>query len=688
MIHTSFCVTNILGGGAGSSPFPFYEFNSVANGSSNNRLSILEYDVIGNFMREARYVGAGVRTSSMSPWTLYPFIWTARHTGAAAGLVTARDGGSAVGAPGGTGSVTTSNALYFNVGTSGWQGGNVTSWNGRMSEIITYNRILTTAEIQLVEGYLAWKWGVTSNVISTHPYYTWRPFLRAFTPCDVTTLPTLWFDAANLGTMASNTSNLTTWSNLGVYSCNAVSNVAGSNTIRTGVNTQNRLNVASVPANGHMTIPATIFTNQARSFFTSFKVTTAIGSGSEFQWFASSNTMSGGGMVATLYNVSPGGTYRYALHRLGTGDLISYDTTTDPLNNFYQIALVNDGTATSNNVGTWNGSTMGLTANSLANYVLNEPYSIAFYTRTTTFDIGDMILYNVTLSSSDRQRVEGYLAWKWGITSLMPAAHPYRYVMPMSPAFNPRVLSNCLFWFDAADLGTIASNTSNVTTWSNKGIYPANAESNASFTTGRTGINTINSLNVVNFPAGASLLFPNISTGKQTRSVFVVTRNLTQLVSGVFQGFLNAAAGYAAWQDFYLTYDNGTSQYVIVFGRNAGDANAGAIFPNPVSNPLNVVNMYGIVLSTSLSSNIATQNGSTMTTQLNQACGTTTFTTTSGNAVLATAAYNTAQDMAEYIQFDYELEPSDRYRVEGYLAWKWGLASSLPAFHPFKKVSP
>jgi len=44
--------------------------------------------------------------------------------------------------------------------------------------------------------------------------------------------------------------------------------------------------------------------------------------------------------------------------------------------------------------------------------------------------------------------------------------------------------------------------------------------------------------------------------------------------------------------------------------------------------------------------------------------------------------------MAEYIQFDYELEPSDRYRVEGYLAWKWGLTSSLPAFHPFKKVSP
>ena len=31
---------------------------------------------------------------------------------------------------------------------------------------------------------------------------------------------------------------------------------------------------------------------------------------------------------------------------------------------------------------------------------------------------------------------------------------------------------------------------------------------------------------------------------------------------------------------------------------------------------------------------------------------------------------------------------ADRYKVEGYLAWKWGLQSSLPADHPYKTLGP
>ena len=45
-------------------------------------------------------------------------------------------------------------------------------------------------------------------------------------------------------------------------------------------------------------------------------------------------------------------------------------------------------------------------------------------------------------------------------------------------------------------------------------------------------------------------------------------------------------------------------------------------------------------------------------------------------------------DMYEVIQYDGAIADSQRYQVEGYLAQKWGLTSSLPATHPFKTLPP
>ena len=43
----------------------------------------------------------------------------------------------------------------------------------------------------------------------------------------------------------------------------------------------------------------------------------------------------------------------------------------------------------------------------------------------------EIILYNTNLSESQRQSVEGYLAWKWGIQSNLPNTHPF-YSNPLS----------------------------------------------------------------------------------------------------------------------------------------------------------------------------------------------------------------------------------------------------------------
>jgi hypothetical protein len=47
--------------------------------------------------------------------------------------------------------------------------------NSFLGEIVYYNRVLTTQERQQLEGYLLWKWGLTTSLPSTHPYAKFRP---------------------------------------------------------------------------------------------------------------------------------------------------------------------------------------------------------------------------------------------------------------------------------------------------------------------------------------------------------------------------------------------------------------------------------------------------------------------------------------------------------------------------------
>ena len=65
--------------------------------------------------------------------------------------------------------------------------------------------------------------------------------------------------------------------------------------------------------------------------------------------------------------------------------------------------------------------------------------------RTSGISFGEIILlFNAT--TANRESIEGYLAWKWGIQSKLPANHPYKsgvgmvgssYAMPISFTFSP-----------------------------------------------------------------------------------------------------------------------------------------------------------------------------------------------------------------------------------------------------------
>ena len=46
---------------------------------------------------------------------------------------------------------------------------------GNLCESVYYNNDIGTANIQTIEGYLAWKWGLVGNLPANHPFKRWPP---------------------------------------------------------------------------------------------------------------------------------------------------------------------------------------------------------------------------------------------------------------------------------------------------------------------------------------------------------------------------------------------------------------------------------------------------------------------------------------------------------------------------------
>ena len=64
------------------------------------------------------------------------------------------------------------------------------------------------------------------------------------------------------------------------------------------------------------------------------------------------------------------------------------------------------------------------------------PFNVGFGEGTTsntfTGQIAEILFYSGSLSANDRQKVEGYLLWKYGLSSSLPVSHPYTASAPSS----------------------------------------------------------------------------------------------------------------------------------------------------------------------------------------------------------------------------------------------------------------
>jgi hypothetical protein len=67
--------------------------------------------------------------------------------------------------------------------------------------------------------------------------------------------------------------------------------------------------------------------------------------------------------------------------------------------------------------------------------------STQFMSRFFIGNIQEVIVINPGMADSDRQKVEGYLAWKWGLQTKLPRSHPYASQAPVTAAGEDPLLA-------------------------------------------------------------------------------------------------------------------------------------------------------------------------------------------------------------------------------------------------------
>jgi hypothetical protein len=76
-----------------------------------------------------------------------------------------------------------------------------------------------------------------------------------------------------------------------------------------------------------------------------------------------------------------------------------------------------------------------------------------------TGTISEVLYYASALTTTQRQQIEGYLAWKWGLQSTLPVSHPYYLAAPTTGAIT---LSNAGYLTTDASVNILLNATSNI----------------------------------------------------------------------------------------------------------------------------------------------------------------------------------------------------------------------------------
>jgi hypothetical protein len=569
---------------------------------------------------------------------------------------------------------------------------------GHFCELIFYRGILTTTQRQQVEGYLAWKWGLANNFPQSHPFKfaSNNPGYIASFPAvaqaglsqfsNFITSPTqiaglqLWLDSSDqTSVVLSNTSNVTQWND---KRSNGISFMAVGTTSPAYVaNAKNGLPSISFNGTSQQLANTTfVFPNTAFTVYTVHYQAGSLGTGRVLTGNTDSRLFVGvqGNNVAVFTGAPPWNDTN-ALTPFITGLLqwriISFTVSGSTLTPFI------DGTGYNTKTGT-TGTFTGLNIGSFAP---------ANGTQAWNGYISEILIYSNALTATQRQQVEGYLAWKWGLQRSLPVSHYQQNSnvtgiaapLPLvtQPAFKPWVFSptslpGLALWLDAAD-SSVQTSGNIVTLWIDKSGSNNNAQASNSPTLVQ---NALNGLPVIQFSSNTQQFFscgPNaVRVVSSATAVFALvnTTNPSLGMGIITKGFTNGGNADRGWWLLTNTYSIrnfntynlalftiGSNNWFIISGMGY---RTGSLFPAYVNGSLSGFNAFTHAQTADNTSNCfvgRSEVGSYF-----------------NGYIAEIICYNNITTLTDSL----------RTQMEGYLAWKWGLTDRLPFTHPNKFVVP
>lgn len=239
---------------------------------------------------------------------------------------------------------------------------------------------------------------------------------------------------------------------------------------------------------------------------------------------------------------------------------------------------------------------------------------------------------------------------------------------PISVNWTPAQLSS-LFWFDASDATTITDSGGLVTQWDDLSGNDRHLTQGTAADQPSTGINTLNSKNVIKFDGD----YMGMASGVTTKAFIWVANNyngsnLATNVTPVIRDTVNNFYIYHLVNVTDITYDIRLSG----LAGNTGNTN---------------VNGGSLVFggSVNLGRTDAQNRGANIWyADLTVAPNFIDI----GRMIASGQDYKLKGDIGEFIAFSSVPSESDRQKLEGYLAHKWGLTGELPAGHPYKDDVP
>lgn len=293
-------------------------------------------------------------------------------------------------------------------------------YGGFIYEVLCFTGNVPAAQRQQVESYLANKWGLVASLPSTHPFKLVPTLTTAFTPRSITTLA-LWLDFNDLTKIVYSGTSITqvTDKSAGAYVFTPVGGVL--------------LDSAQIKGMTTCSLPLTRLTTTSFPWSTKFTIFFVIKSGGNFL-FSQQDT-----------NADPYSGYRNYIW-FGNNPMASINAVfsgsdsvagVNPTiaNNWaiVELAYANSTTLSSLRVnGTARSVTTG-TATGLATVTTNlwiNGNRNYFQGYDSTCFIGEILMFSDSLPLNDLYTVEGYLAQRWKLSTLLPATHPFKKIAP------------------------------------------------------------------------------------------------------------------------------------------------------------------------------------------------------------------------------------------------------------------